>query len=161
LANGFSGPIYRPLSTFGFETDTNGWNTHGGGVDVTLSRAAGSHTGTGAALLTNTGTTPATCTLNDSPNIVRRTTVGTYIATLWVRADTPGATLKLRLQEWVGSTAMGQAKTLVTLSSQWEPLTVEYIPVDPGESTLDYHAYVMNAAPGTCFYADDASVAVG
>jgi hypothetical protein len=50
---------------------------------------------------------------------------------------------------------------VVKLTTQWQPVTVQYTAVDPGASTLDLSAYVMNAAPGTCFYADDASVAVG
>jgi hypothetical protein len=91
---------------------------------------------------------------------VHTTTAGTYTATLWVRADSPGATLTLPLREWAGSTAVGQAKTLLTLTSQWQPVIVQYIAVDPGASTLDINAYAMRAAPGTCFYADDASVAV-
>jgi hypothetical protein len=111
-------------------------------------------------LLTNTGTTPVTCSLNDSPNIVHTTTAGTYTATLWVRADSPGATLTLRLRGWAGSTAVGQAKTQVTLTSQWQPLSVQYTAADPSGSTLDFNAYEMEAPPGTCFYADDASVAV-
>lgn len=77
-----------------------------------------------------------------------------------MRADTPGATLKLRLREWLGHTLVGQAKTPITLSTQWQPVTVQYTPVGPGSSTLNVNAYVMKAAPGTCFYADDASMAV-
>jgi PKD repeat protein len=142
----------------GFETDTQGWNTGASSAGVALTRAAAGHSGTGAALLTNAGTTAATCTLNDSPNIVRRTTTGTYTATLWARADTSGATLKLRLREWSGNTAVGQAKTAMTLTSQWQPVTVEYTPLDPDVSTLDLSAYVMNAPPGACFEADDVSV---
>jgi hypothetical protein len=144
-----------------FEANAAGWNTSGSSAGVTLTQVAGGHTGAGAALLTNTGTTPATCDLNDSPNIVRTTTAGTYTATLWVRADNPGAMLTLRLREWGGSVAIGQAKATVALTSEWRPVTVQYTVGDPGGSTLDFNAYVMNAAPGTCFYADDASIATG
>jgi hypothetical protein len=66
----------------GFETNTAGWNTSASSPDVTLTQVSGGRTGNGAALLTNAGTTPATCNLNDSPNIVHRTTAGTYTATL-------------------------------------------------------------------------------
>lgn len=142
----------------GFEANTAGWNAPGG---IALTQVAGGHTGNGAALLTNAGTTTATCALNDSPNIVRTTTAGTYTATLWVRADSPGATLVLRLREWVGSSAVGDARTYATLSNQWQPVTVQYTVVDPGSSTLDFNAYITKAAPGNCFYADDASIAAG
>jgi hypothetical protein len=39
-------------------------------------------------------------------------------------------------------------------------VTVDYTPALPGASTLDLSAYVLNAAPGTCLYADDASLAI-
>ena len=143
----------------GFEANTAGWNTSGSSPGVTLIRVPGGHPGDWAALLTNASSSAATCALNDSPNLVHTTTAGTYAGTLWVRSDTPGATLTLRLREWMGNTAVGQAKAKVTLTSTWQPATVQYTAVDPGASTLDFNAYVMNAAPGSCFYADDASVA--
>ena len=31
---------------------------------------------------------------------------------------------------------------------------------DPDRSTLDFNAYVTGAPPGTCFYADDAAIAL-
>jgi hypothetical protein len=87
---------------------------------------------------------------------------------MWVRADTPGATLKLRLREWINvwpppHTYVGQATTAVKLTTQWQPVTVQYTTTgDPNtDSTLDLNAYVSGAPHGTCFYADDASVAVG
>jgi hypothetical protein len=61
----------------------------------------------------------------------------------------------------VGNTAVGQAKTKVTLTDNWQPVTVQYTAVDPGASTVDFNAYVLNAPPGSCFYADDATVAAG
>jgi hypothetical protein len=143
----------------GFEASTAGWNTSGSSDGVTLTRAPTGHTGTAAALLTNTGPARAACSLNDSPNWVRTTPAGTYTAKLWVRADTPGAILKLRLREWSGATDVGQAKTTVTLTTDWQPVTVQYTAAAPGASTLDLNAYVLGAPPGTCFYADDASIA--
>ena len=75
-----------------------------------------------------------------------------------MRADAPGASLKLRFREYVGSTLQGTASTSVTLGNTWQQVTVTYVPVAPGSSTLDFNAYVSKAAPGICFYADDASV---
>ena len=40
-----------------------------------------------------------------------------------------------------------------------QQITVNYVPQVPG-STLDLTAYTSNAAPGNCFYADDASVKI-
>ena len=79
---------------------------------------------------------------------------------MWVRADTPGATLKLRLAEWSGATRVGEAKTAVTLSTEWQPVRVHYTAGSPGASTLDLSAYVLGASPGVCFHADDASIAL-
>ena len=80
-----------------------------------------------------------------------------YIASLWVRADVPGATLKLRWREWSGLLAAGGATTIVSLTDFWQPVSVTYTPTLPG-SMLDLNAYVPDAPPGTCFYADDVSV---
>jgi parallel beta-helix repeat protein len=142
----------------GFETSTSGWNTSGGGTTVSLARVAGGHSGGWAAQLTNTGTAAATCLLNDSPNWVPTTASGTYTGTLWARADTAGADLKLRFREYSGSTLVGSQTTQVTLTTSWQQVTVTYVPGAPGASTLDFNAYVVGAAPGTGFYADDALI---
>lgn len=141
----------------GFEADTSGWT--GGGV-ATLSRVSGGHNGSaGAALLQNNGTTSGNCMLNDSPNWVTTTLSGTYTASLWVRADTAGATLRLRLREYNGGTLVGTAAiSSVPLMTSWQQITVQTVPQSPGTSTLDLTAYVSIALPGTCFYADDASI---
>lgn len=77
------------------------------------------------------------------------------------QAATPGATLKLRLSEWTGATAVGQAKTTITLSTDWQPIKVRYTAAAPGSSTLDLSSYVHDAPPGSCFSADDISIAWG
>jgi hypothetical protein len=96
--------------------------------------------------------------LNDSPNWVTTTSSGTYVSSLWVRADTPGATLRLRVREYAGSTFAGQATASVTLSTGWQQVSISYAALVPGGSTLDFTAYTQSAPPGTCFYADDASI---
>ena len=55
---------------------------------------------------------------------------------------------------------MGSATTQVTLTTSWQQVTVTYTTQSPG-STLDFQSYVSNAAPGTAFYADDASIILG
>ena len=145
----------------GFESALSGWNTSGSGSNISLARVAGGHSGGWAAMLTNTGTTPSTCTLNDSPDWAKRTSVGTYTGSIWVRADTPGATLRLRFREWSGSTLVGTQTTLATLTTSWAQVTVAYATQAPGSSTLDFNAYVSNAVPGSCFYTDDASIYLG
>jgi len=99
--------------------------------------------------------------LNDAPNWVAATAAGNYGASLWVRSDTPGATLKLKLQEFRKDTGalVGAASSVITLTTAWQQISVRYAPLAPGASTLDYKAYVANAAPGICFDADDAAIA--
>ena len=140
----------------GFETDTAGWTA--GGV-ATLSRVAGGHGGSFSARLSNDGSTSGNCLLNDSPNWVDTTTSGTYTASLWVRGDSAGATLRLRLREYNGGTLVGTAHiSSVTLTTGWQQVSVSLTPQSPGSTTLDLNAYVSSAPPGVCFYADDASI---
>ena len=125
-------PPVNLVGNSGFETSTTGWNNNGrSGISVT--RTAGGHTGSFAAVLANsTGSTLADCTLNDSPNWVAKTTSGTYVATMWVRADTAGTTLRLRFREYAGSTFSGQAIGSVVLTNGWQQVTVSYVPTVPG-----------------------------
>jgi parallel beta-helix repeat protein len=140
----------------GFESDLTGWNTSGSGAGISLTRAAGGHSGSWSARLQNTGTGASSCLLNDSPNWVTKTSTGTYTASLWARADSAGAVLKLRLREYDGSVLVGTSVIpTITLSTAWQELSVSYAAASPGTSTLDLSAYVSGAAPGTCFYADD------
>jgi parallel beta-helix repeat protein len=148
------------VSNAGFETNLTGWNTSGSDSGITLAQVTtASHSGAAAALLTNTASVPATCSLNDSPNWVVTTSAAAYTASLWVRADTPGATLNLRLREYAGSVLAGSAVKQITLTTGWQQVNVSYTPA--AGSTLDLNAYVPKAAPGQCFYADDASITNG
>jgi len=79
---------------------------------------------------------------------------------MWVRSDTAGAILKLKFQEYSGSTLVGSASAQVTLTTSWQQVTLPYTIKSPG-STLDLQVYVTTPAPGTAFYADDASIVFG
>jgi parallel beta-helix repeat protein len=143
----------------GFETNTAGWNVNGR-AGITLTRVTGGHTGSWAAALTNTtSTTQADCTLNDAPNWISSTGPGTYQGSLWVRADTAGAALKLRFREYNGTAFVGSATTTATLTTSWQQVGVSYAPQVAG-SNVDLTAYVTNATPGVCFYADDVVIPV-
>lgn len=143
----------------GFEVDTSGWNT--GGSVATLSRVSGGHSGSFSARLANNGTTNGNCLLNDSPNWVGSTVSGTYTGSLWVRADAAGATLRLRFREYSGGTLVGTAViSSISLTTSWQQVTVTIVAQAAGASSLDFTAYVPNSPPGTCFYADDASIKV-
>src|SRR5439155_6656061 len=120
----------------------------------------GGHSGASAVRLANGGTTAGSCVLNDTPGGNEYPTPsGKFTAWLWVRAETPGATLKLKLSEWATGEGplVGSATAAISLMTSWQLISVSYAPLAPGASTLDYTAYVNNAAAGAvCFYADDA-----
>jgi PKD repeat protein len=141
----------------GFETVTSGWES--GDTSVTLSRVTGGHSGSYAAKLTN-ASSGGYCKLNDHPNWISTTRAGTYTGTLWVRADTAGASLRLKMVEYKSGANVGSTNTTVTLSTFWQPVTLTYTPAAPGSSNLDFQAYTSNTPVGTCYYADDASITV-
>jgi len=101
----------------GFESSLTGWNTSGSGANVTLARVAGGHSGGWSARLANGGTSAATCSLNDAPDWVKPSAAGSYRYSIWVRGDSAGATVKMRVTEYSGSTNVGSATTTATLST--------------------------------------------
>jgi hypothetical protein len=143
----------------GFETDLAGWNVTGSGTEVTLARVSGGHSGGWAAQVTNGGSTGATCKLNDQPNWVTTTSAASYTATMWVRADVPGATFSVRLREYVGGTLVGKQVAQAALSTTWQQISVGSTTVAPGSSSLDLQAWIDGAPVGTCFTADDVAIA--
>jgi hypothetical protein len=145
----------------GFETDITGWNTSGSDAGVTLTRVSGGHSGGWSGLVANGGSgTAATCKVQDAPNWVTTTSAGTYTGSMWVRADSPGATLTIKLREYKSSTLVGLKTASITLTTSWQMVSVSYVPAMPGTSTLDFLGLVSNAPVGTCFYADDISIVV-
>jgi hypothetical protein len=76
-----------------------------------------------------------------------------------VRDDTPFGQFKLMLKE-TGGSLNGSQTTTVTLTTNWQLVTVSYTVKSPGTSTLDLEAFVPRtfAPTGTCFYADDVSI---
>ena len=143
----------------GFEVDTSGWNTGASIGGVALSRVSGGHGGSWAALLTNGSASSGMCMLNDSPNWVSATVAGTYSGSLWARADSAGATLRLRVREYNGGTLVGTPTiSQLQLTTAWQLVTVTHVSQAPGTSTLDLTAYISSAPPGTCFYADDVTI---
>ena len=114
---------------------------------------------TGRGKVTNTtSTTQPDCTLNDAPDWVTSTKAGSYTASLWVRSDVPGQLVKMRLREYNAGTFVGSSPIAsASVGATWTKLTVDLTVQSPG-SSLDLTAYVTNAAPGTCFTADDISI---
>ena len=143
------------ITNAGFETDTAGWS--GSGV-ATLSRSTLAHTGSGSALLSNVSGATGSCVLNDRPNSVSSTTAGTYTASIWVRSDVGGATIRLRLREYASGSLVRTSTTSAALGTAWQRIAVS-IAAQPGHS-LDLAALVSTAPVGVCFQADDASLSL-
>lgn len=138
-----------------FETALTGWNALAG---CGLSRTANGRNEGWAASLLNTSTTAQSCTLNDSPNWVGRTVTGTYRATAWVRAETAGISIKLRLREYSGTTLVGTSTATVTSTGDWQQLTVDYTVASPG-SNIDLNVYATGQPVGTTLFVDDVTEA--
>jgi hypothetical protein len=146
----------------GFEVNTSGWSVLGSGSGVTLTRVSPGRGGSaGAAFLNNGSTGLRKCVLNDDPNWVTNTVAGTYTASIWVRADTGGDPIRLKLFEKSGTSVVRSKTASGTLSTSWQQLTVVLASVPSGRS-LDLQVFVPRdfAGPGQCFYADDASITV-
>jgi len=140
----------------GFETDTTGWTTSE--ADVSLTRVAGGHTGDWSAEVANTSSTSLKCRMADRPNWVTATSEGTYTVGIWVRGEDAGGTVKLRIREFAGGILVGAVYVYEPLTTTWVQISLPYTVLSPG-STLDVSASRNDAPPGTCFYADDVSIA--
>lgn len=147
------------ISNPDFEKDLKGWDANGV-VGVTLTRASGGHSGSYAAKLTNTTAALATETLNDNPNTVVTSAAGTYTGSIWVRADTAGAKLYLRVREYNGSTKVSEKVVGVVLSTSWQQVSASLVPTSPGSTSIEFATAVYSAAAGSSYYADDASLTV-
>jgi parallel beta-helix repeat protein len=137
-----------------FETNLNGWAALAG---CDLTRTAGGHNEGWAANLANNSSTLQSCTLNDSPNWVAKTVAGTYSATAWVRSDTAGLLVKLRLREYVGSALIGTGTATVTSTGDWQQIQLSYPVVSPG-STLDLNVYETSQPVGANIQIDDVTL---
>lgn len=144
----------------GFETDLTGWSKMGSGSGVTLARVTTQfHTGVASAKLTNTSTTTKRCQLNDVPDWVTSTPGSSYTASIWVKGDVAGKKIKIQLKEFNGGSLVGSNIMAFTLSTSWQQISVTRAPTS-ATSSLDLLVFLpaAQAPPGTCFYADDASI---
>jgi PKD repeat protein len=155
-------PSQNLVGNPGFETGTSGWDATGSGSGVALTRVTTplALSGSWAALLRNNSGGARKCMLNDVPNWVATTQAGLYTGSIWVRADSPGALIKIKLRELDGTTLIRSRIRTYTLTASWQLVSVSHTPLSPGTSTLDFQLFLprAQAPPGVCFYADDASV---
>ena len=139
----------------GFETATTGWAGYG---TAALARTAGGHSGSWQCRVSNTGTATGTAGINDNPNWVTSTVAGTYTATAWVRADTAGGSVNLRLREYNGTALVSSASKQVTLSTSWQQIVLTHTAT--AGHALDLQVYAPAAAAGAVYFIDDVSITV-
>lgn len=151
------GAVGNLVTNATFETNLAGWAALAG---CDLTRVAGGRGEGWAADLVNASATVQTCTLNDSPNFVTRTVAGSYAAGAWVRSDTPGLAIKLRLREYTGTTLVGTGTATITGTGDWQQLQLTY-PVSAPGSTLDLNVFEVNQPVGGHLQVDDVSAGAG
>jgi hypothetical protein len=132
-----------------FEVGTTGWGVYSAG---TIARVAGGFDG-GWALQMTGGTTTTSFGANDSPNWVTSVPAAgnTYRFSAWVRSATHTGIAKLQGREYAGTTKVGALySNSVTLSPNWQLVTVDYLTV-AGGSSLDFQvleAFLLGATTG-------------
>jgi len=140
--------------------NTNGSSGSGSTLPTLTSDTSDAHDGLYSFKLV--ANTSGTVLLNDSPNA---RTVGEVPAsdtncttTAWMKTpNTSGRTLKLKLQEYQGSTNEGSNTYSLTPNGSWQQLSVTYTLSSAhtnGNSTLDLWAYMTGAATGDVLRVD-------
>ena len=142
-----------------FETDMRYWTGYAGAV---LERVPGGHDGTMAVQATGPPVINGSFGVNDSPDMIHWT-LGPglrYRYTAWVRSPSSHGQAKLRVTEYMKGTGarLGLVTSApVTLSPDWQQLTVEYTTTSIN-STLDFQVRDFPAVPSEVLVADDIAV---
>ena len=99
-------------------------------------------------------TTATSYSLLSDPHPVGTHSAGTrYEARAWVRSETPGKTVCLRIREWSAGAAVGGAERCRVATGAWERLdAVPYTAV--GGDSIELYAYQSSAAAGDSFDID-------
>jgi parallel beta-helix repeat protein len=142
-----------------FESSTSGWNGNGG---ATLSRVAGGHDGAYSCRVQAPSTGTSDFGLNDDPNWVSKTAAtGTlYRYSAWVRSDASHGSAKIRIREYVSGSSQGSYYSpVVTLSTSWQLVSLDYV-VKSGGSSLDFQVLDVPATSGEVFQVDDVSIVI-
>jgi hypothetical protein len=99
-------------------------------------------------------TTATSYSLLSDPHPVGTHAAGTrYEARAWIRSETPGKTVCLRIREWSAGAAVGGAERCRVATGAWERLdAVPYTAV--GGDSIELYAYQSSAAAGDSFDID-------
>jgi hypothetical protein len=139
-----------------FEVGTTGWGVYSAGA---IARVAGGFDG-GWALQMTGGATTSSFGVNDSPNWVTNVPApgNTYRFSAWVRSATHTGVAKLQVREYLGTTKVGALYSNgVTLSPNWQLVTVDYLTV-AGGSSLDFQVLDAPTVASEVFLTDNISI---
>ncbi len=137
-----------------FESGNAGWNTQN--PKVTLSSGAG-HESRRAAKLT--ALTRTSLLLNDSPNVIGSAAKGDrYVASVWIRTDTPRLAVTFRFREVAGTSLVGKTESKASLTDgAWHQVRAEYTAAGNG-TQIAVQVLALRAAKGATLSVDDVDV---
>jgi len=112
-----------------FESGVTGWK----GVGATIAQVAGGSVGSFACRVTGAAST-SSFYMEDSPRTITSTTVGVgHHYSAYVRSDSAHGSCRIRVMEYLNGSKVGQLDSpAVTLSTSWQKVEVNYVPVQTG-----------------------------
>lgn len=133
-----------------FEDSLNAWR----GYQATLSLVQSGRTGAQAARVSMAGA-GSSFSIYPAKRPVRSSVRGArYVASAYVRSQTPGREVCLRIREWSGGALVGSAKSCMTSTSPWKRFpAVEYV-VRANGNAVDVYVYEWRARAGDSFDVD-------
>lgn len=151
------GPANR-IANGTFETGLSGWRNW----QSTVTQASDGIVGAGAARVSlQSGV--SSYSMYSSPRPVQGTVAGTsYFARGWLRSDTPGRIVCLRIREWssMGS-SLGQASACRATTSAWQRFPVPAYTTAGSGGALEVYVYASAASAGDSFEIDDVRLREG
>jgi subtilisin family serine protease len=143
------------LANGGFESGVGGWSPYQG----TLALATDAQEGSQAVKVSaNAGATVFSITT--APRPVRASTVaGTlYGGNGWVRSDTPGKKVCLRLREWAAGAQVAQVSSCVTTTGSWQQFPQALYRTTQSGGDLELYVTQSPSADGDTFELDGLSL---
>lgn len=137
-----------------FEAGSSGWDSSNASLALVADGVVGQ-----LGLRVARSSSVSTYTVTAVPRAVGSTVGGrTYTAAAWLRSDTPGKTVCLRVREWSGQTNVAYANACAVTTSGWKQLpTLAYVARASGHQ-LDLFLYQGSAVAGDSFEVDGVSL---
>jgi hypothetical protein len=137
-----------------FEGSSLGWTTWNSQTSITNDGILGSH----AVRLTLT--TSDRYALISSPKPVEAAQAAPYQLNGWLRSDSPGKSVCLRLREWQAGTVIKSPQNCLTATGSWQRFPTVTLTPSAGDQ-LDVNLIQYGATPGDSFESDGLSLTQG